>query len=117
MVGYLQSIEMTPARTGVNNAAHAEGIAALEVLHQAGETSGVLGHQLARSFPVTPFALTHVWGDGRTGLGPTSGAANRGAVSSLEAAPGTPPRPRTPRSPKRAKRDMDVRAGQTRPPA
>lgn len=61
MVGYLQSIEMTPARTGVNNAAHAEGIAALDVLHQAEETSGVLAHQLARSYPVTPFALTHVW--------------------------------------------------------
>ena len=65
MVGYWQSMEANDVLKEVNDAARLRSIPILILADQGWQAAAVtrLDHQLIRSFPISPFHLSHLWVD------------------------------------------------------
>ncbi|TAJ16115.1 MAG: hypothetical protein EPO65_13885 [Dehalococcoidia bacterium] len=61
MVGYLQDIPLDDALREVNTRVATHAMAPLVLSARNGEADADLAHDLIRSFPASPFHLTHVW--------------------------------------------------------
>ncbi|MGH2866878.1 MAG: hypothetical protein ACRDNK_04825 [Solirubrobacteraceae bacterium] len=61
MVGYLQTINLDDALSGVNSHSTANGLPVLVIRQRSDDAPVELDHRLDRPFPVTPFLLWHLW--------------------------------------------------------
>ena len=61
MVGYLQMVLVDDALAGVNHVVNNDGISPLVMKHRLDEKSGEFAHDVDRSFPISPFRLSHIW--------------------------------------------------------
>lgn len=61
MVGYLQCISLDEALREVNDIARLDSIPTLNIQARDNEVSADLDHDIVRTFPESPFHLTHVW--------------------------------------------------------